>query len=209
MGTGHFQVSGQLLQITSTHTSRGPIFTFTRTSSASIPILSCKLHGGMATFPRTFIVMQITTTARYACDRTGQRRMMNSERVKTSSFKKMHQMPTRGVESVMSPTLPPDRSLLLMPRHEGHIDAHISRFHATHRNGISTTPRGQAVLHEYLKYDRGMASPLVSTPSSPAFLFKFSLALTTRFPTHIPHYDSFSHNNCISDRISDRHVLSS
>ncbi len=193
-------------KITSTHTSRGPTFTFTRTSSASIPTLSCKPHGGMVTFPRRFIVMRITTTAQYSCYCTGQRHMVNLERVKTSSFKKMHRMTTRGAESVTSPTLPPNRSLLPIPRHGGPIDAHIGRFHATHRHGTSTTPRSQAVLHEYLKYDRGMASPLVSTPSPPAFLFKFSLVLTARFPPHISLTTTYFHTKTTS---SDRHAVTS
>ena len=211
VGAGHFRVSGQLLpDYKYEHFQGSHLHFYTHTASESHPILSCEPHGGMAIFSRRFVVMRTTTTARYSCDCTGQRHMGNSERVKTSAvLKKMHQMTTRGVESVMSPKLPPDRSLLRMPHHGGPIDAHIGRFHATHRNGISTTPRGQAVLHGYLKYDRGMASPLVSTPSPPAFLFKFSLVLTTRFPAHVPHYDSFSHYNCIFCRISDLHIVSS
>lgn len=113
--------------------------------------------------------MRITSTARYSCDCTAQRHMMNSERVKISLFKKTHRLTTRGVKSVTSSTVLSDGSPLPMSR--GHpIDAHIGRFRATHRNGVPTTPRSQVVLHEYLKYDRGMASPLVSTPSLPAFL---------------------------------------
>lgn len=139
-------------------------------------------------FTQRFIVMGTTSTARYSCGCTGQRHMMYSDRVKISSFKKTktHRLTTRGVKSVTSSTVPSDSSPLPMSRYgHGHpIDAHIGRFHATHRNGVPTTPRSQVVLHEYLKYDRGMASPLVSTPSLPAFLFKLSLVLTTRFTAH-------------------------
>ena len=144
----------------------------------------------MAMFPQRFIVIRMTSTARYSCDCTTQRHMMYSERVKITSLKKTHWLPTRGVKSVTSETVLSDSSPLPMPPHDhgrGHpIDVHIGRFHATHRNGVPTTPRSQVVLQDYLKYDRGMASPLVSTPSLPAFLFNLRLVLTTRFTTHVP-----------------------
>lgn len=122
-------------------------------------------HSLMVRFPQRFIVMRITTTARYSRGCTGQRRMMNTDRVKTLSSKKTRRLATQGVESVTSSKLASDGSMVPLPRYGGPIDAHISRFHATHRNGVATTPRSQVVLQEYLKYDRGMASPLVSTPS--------------------------------------------
>jgi hypothetical protein len=125
--------------------------------------------------PQTFIVMRITTTARYSRDCAGQRpMMMNSERVKIPPSKTTHRlaMATPGVKSVTSSKLASNSSLGPMPRDGGPIDAHISRFHATHRNGVATTPRSEIVLQEYLKYDRGMASPLVSASLPSVFVFK-------------------------------------
>ena len=136
----------------------------------------------MVVVPQRFTVMRITTTVRYSRGCTGQHRMMNSERVKISSSKKTHRLGTDGVESVTSSKLASHSSLPPIPLHRGPIDAHIGRFHATHRNGVPTTPRGEVVLQEYLKYDRGMASPLVRTPSPPAFILKLTLVLTTTIP---------------------------
>lgn len=138
--------------------------------------------------PPRFIAMRITISPRYLCDCIGQRRMMSSERVKISSSKKTHPLTARAVEPVTSSKLPLNSPLPLMSHRGGPIDAHIARFHATHRNGIPTTPRSQVVLQEYLKYDRGMASPLVSTPSLATIVSKVDLVDSfprLPFPSHI------------------------
>lgn len=151
-------------KITSTYTSNGLLLTFVRISLASTSKLSwsCKPRNSL---PTRFIAMRAIINSRYSRDSVGHRCMsvMRPERVKRSAPSKKTHLPTIQVlgTSTSSP-LPSDSSLLPNSRHGGPIDAHIARFHATHRNGVPTTPRSQDVLQDYLKYDRGMASPLVS-----------------------------------------------
>lgn len=118
-----------------------------------------------ASLPARFIAMRVIITARYSYHSVCQRRMMSSGPMKRSfsSSKKTHSPTARVLESSTSSKSPSESSLLPSSRHGGPIDTHIARFHATHRNGVPTTPRSQDVLQEYLQYDRGMASPLVST----------------------------------------------
>jgi hypothetical protein len=144
----------------------------------------------------------IDTTARRLRDSTIQHRMMSSERANKpfSSSKKKHPPTTPVFRSSSPPKLPSIGFPSPITRRGGPIDAHIAHFHATHRNGVPTTPRSQAVLQGYLRYDRGMASPLVRT-HSPLFSWQFEPGFDIRFsresllsrlsePSHINHTTS-------------------
>lgn len=147
-------------------------------SSASTSKLSwpCKPTNSL---PTRFIATRAIINSRYSCDSVGHRCMsvMRPERVKRSAASKKTHLPTTQVlETSASSRLPSDSSLLPNSRHGGPIDVHIARFHATHRNGAPTTPRSHDVLQDYLKYDRGMASPLVS--------MHFLLLMLSNLPSH-------------------------
>ena len=149
--------------------------------------------------PPRFAATRMKTPARYSCGSKCQQRVVSSGRVKKSlsPSARMYPPTTRNLESVTSSKSLPDGPLLPMSPHRGPIDVHIARFHTTHRNGVPTTPRSQVVLQEYLKYDRGMASSLVSMHLLLLSLAKCSSPYNSfTYPTfsYRSHYDSFLTN---------------